>query len=563
MNLREELKVLAILTSCPKVLELVDGLSEQELANRVVSKEKMIQYKLRGSPKLSKIFLSFGIPQKLVSLVFSAKAGGNSRISAHLADLRDQGNSIYFSSCQATDKRSKWFTHGVGNTDYLKIYGDEPHLGKSLFIWLSGDRMSVDGKGFKARAKLRLMYSASYELIAVYVDRIYGDEALLKADLPLLKEWVHSTFGNIKIVSATTQWSEKRGFTFGTEVLCPSAKSGYQDSTPASIKPDTYHKLLSSEKESYFLYKYLLRKKKCGVYQVRTGEQELVEERVRPHLTSKTRELIKTWISILGYPDQDSKFRGNWTPRSGNEFVLKGTKGGVTVGLIQQESCLYTFKGDTREALLRLGVSHTNVLSTSTELGFYPAVGYKTYGEIKEALNLVGLSQPVEVYRTALGNEYRVVIRGVTLTYNSETGDFFYDGKIVISRVSWRMIKTNASAITNDASFVLAFDYFGGYDRAVPVGLAQFLRLDIRELSLPVSDYKFYTQKLFGEQFSAIELSNGYLIKQEEEEIARVSSNSFIVINDNEELGLYKPVPLINIESVLIRLRKLLAFLTK
>lgn len=571
MNLlTEELKILAVLTNSPEVLELVKGLSKEELETRVVSKAKMIEYKLRGSPKLSKIFLSFGIPQKLVSLALSAQAGGSSRISAHLMDLRDQGNSIYYSSCQATDRRSKWFTHGVGNAEYLNIHGDEPHLGKSLFMWVSGQRMSIDGKGFKARAKLRLIYSHPVdwfgnELLAVYVDRIYGDEALLKADLPLLKEWVQRTFGNVKIVSATTQWSEKRGFIFGTEVFCPSAANGYQDSTPSQIRSDTYHKLLSSEGESYFLYKYLLRKKQCGVYQVRTGELELPEERVRPHLTTKTRELIKTWISILGYPDRDSRFRGAWT-QGVNEFVLKGAKGGLTVGLIQQESCLYTFKGEERQALLRLSGSSLNVASTSAELGFYPAVGYKTYGEIKEALNLVGLPNPTEVYRLYLDSPfYQLKVSGMTLTYSSETEEFSYQKEVVIAKESWRTLNIyplNGIGLEK-ATYVTAFDYFGGYDRAIPVGLAQFLRLDINRLSKPVSHYTFYTQKLFGKQFSAIEQADGYQINEGEEEIARVSSNFFEVLKDNEELGLLKPQPVVNIESVLKRLRKLLAFLRK
>lgn len=576
MNLlTEELKILAVLTNSPEVLELVKGLSKEELETRVVSKAKMIEYKLRGSPKLSKIFLSFGIPQKLVSLALSAQAGGSSRISAHLMDLRDQGNSIYYSSCQATDRRSKWFTHGVGNAEYLNIHGDEPHLGKSLFMWVSGQRMSIDGKGFKARAKLRLIYSHPVdwfgnELLAVYVDRIYGDEALLKADLPLLKEWVQLTFGNVKIVSATTQWSEKRGFIFGTEVFCPSAASGYQDSTPSQIKSDTYHKLLSSERESYFLYKYQLRKKQCGVYGVRTGELELQEERVRPHLTSRTRELIKTWISILGYPDRDSRFRETFTPGSGNEFVLRGTKGGLTVGLIQQERCLYTFKGDTREALLRLGVSHTNVLSTSTELGFYPAVGYETYGKITATLNLLGLPNPTEVYRLSLDNSiYRVVCKSFTLTYNSKTSEFTNsEGELLIKGIEPTVHTYLCSHLgLEKATIVSKSSYSRGFEQAIPVNLKTSLRsLRIKDVKKYKDGYSFYSDVFWGEKYVLEEKGgDAFLIGTiDGDEIATISSKSLIVLQDNEELGLYSPVLVpVNLESVLIRLRKLLAFLRK
>jgi hypothetical protein len=546
MNLlKEELRILAVLTNSTSLLELVEGLSEQELASRLVSKEKMTKYKLRGSPKLSKILLAFGLPQKLVSLALSNQAVGNSRISAQYDDLRDQGNSIHYSSCQATDQRAKWYKDATNVAAYLDIDGDVPHLGKTLFLWISGQRMSIDGEGFKARAKLRLIYSdpdSLHNLVAVYVDKIYGDVKLLKSDLPLLKEWVKQKFGNIKIVSATSQWPEKRGFTFGEDVFCPSAVSGSQDSTPPGIRGETYHKLLSTERESYFMYKYQLRNKQCGVYQVRTGEEDLPERGVRPHITSKTRELIKTWISVLGYPDKGSRFKEQWMRGLG--ITLKGVKLGIEVALAKDGN-FYTYTEGREQLIVSTTTSLMIVESTCGQLGFHPAVGFKTYGEIKEALSVIGL-EPSEVYRTSLqGNQYNLVIKGKDISYDSEKKEFSHNGKVVIT-TTWRTLKTFSIDLDffDDATYVVGYDYFGGYERGIPVGLGKFLRLDVSNLSKPVDEYKFYSKELFGNQFSATEVADGYLVKEEGIAIARVSSDCFIVLEDNKELGLLKPVPI-------------------
>ena len=577
MNLREELKVLAVLTNSSNLLELVKELSEEELASRVVSKKNMKEYKLKGSPRLSQIFLSCGgISEKLVSLAFSFKAKGDSYISADQADLYDQGNSIYYCSCQGTDRRSKWFTEASGSAEFLKIYGDQPYLGKSLFLWIVGSRMSLDGKGFQARAKLRLIYQDSEDwfgnkVIAVYVDKIYGDSSLLKADFPFLKEWVKRNYGEVDIVSATTQWYEKRQFNYSETLYCPSAAGGYQDSCADVIPPTINFRLLSSKKESYFLYKYQLRKKEAGVYACRTGELEVKAEERRPPLTSKTRELIQEWISILGYPDKNSRFRGSYTPRTVGEFVLRGKKFGLTLGLVQNEKCMYRINGQDRTALVKKKLDIMNVLSTSTELGFYPAVGIERYEVIKSILAVVGVDTPIEVYRDSLEkNIYQVVVGGKeVLSYDAASWEFLNsEGKLVVKQnhheVTIRASEYEPLGLQN-ATFVCGRSYFDGFDLPVPVALKAMLRLDVDCLSKETSSYSFYTRKFLGEKFQAFEEElGGYLVTDREgNKIAFAANNSFEVFQDNEELGLIKASDEVRIRTLLSRLRKLLNFLTK
>ena len=569
MSLREELKVLAVLTNSSNLLELIKELTEEELTSRIVSKYKMRKYGLKGSPKLSQIFLSCGISEKLVSLAFSFKAKGDSYISADQADLYDQGNSIYYCSCQGTDPRSKWFTEAVGSSEFLKIYGDQPFLGKSLFLWVVGTRMSLDGKGFQARAKLRLIYQDS-KVIAVYVDKIYGDSSLLKADIHLLKEWVQRNYG-VDIISATSQWYEKKQFNYSETVYCPSAAGGYQDSCGEVIPPTINFRLLSSKKESYFLYKYQLRKKEGGVYACRTGELELevkAEER-RPHLTSKTRELIQEWISILGYPDKKSCFRGGFTPRTVGEFVLKGTKHGLTLGLVQGERCIYQINGEERNPLVQKRDDLVNVISTITELGFYPAVGVERYTIIKSMIAIVEIDTPIEVYRDSLEkNIYRVVIGEEVLFYDAASWEFKNSEGEVVIRENHQEVTIEAFGYKplglQKGIFVSKRSYFDGFDLAVPLALKENLRLEIKNVSKQDNRYSFFTKKFVGDKFYAHLKECGYLITDSKgTEIAFVSKNSFEVLQDNEELGLLKASEEVRMRSLLSRLRKLLNFLTK
>ena len=569
MSLREELKVLAVLTNSSNLLELIKELTEEELTSRIVSKYKMRKYGLKGSPKLSQIFLSCGISEKLVSLAFSFKAKGDSYISADQADLYDQGNSIYYCSCQGTDPRSKWFTEAVGSSEFLKIYGDQPFLGKSLFLWVVGTRMSLDGKGFQARAKLRLIYQDS-KVIAVYVDKIYGDSSLLKADIHLLKEWVQRNYG-VDIISATSQWYEKKQFNYSETVYCPSAAGGYQDSCGEVIPPTINFRLLSSKKESYFLYKYQLRKKEGGVYACRTGELELevkAEER-RPHLTSKTRELIQEWISILGYPDKKSCFRGGFTPRTVGEFVLKGTKHGLTLGLVQGERCIYQINGEERNPLVQKRDDLVNVISTITELGFYPAVGVERYTIIKSMIAIVEIDTPIEVYRDSLEkNIYRVVIGEEVLFYDAASWEFKNSEGEVVIRENHQEVTIEAFEYKplglQKGIFVSKISYFDGFDLAVPLALKENLRLEIKNVSKQDNRYSFFTKKFVGDKFYAHLKECGYLITDSKgTEIAFVSKNSFEVLQDNEELGLLKASEEVRMRSLLSRLRKLLNFLTK
>lgn len=230
-----ELKLLCLFANSSTLLELVTSLSAEELANATLTKGKV-----KGSPKLSKIFLKAGVPPEYVSQYCRKTPYVSSQISSCLLDLKDQGNSVHYASCQATDSRAKWFTEAGGTKNFNMVKEDIPYLGKSLWLWTVGERMSKDGKGFRARAKLRLLTILGQPK-AIVVDKIYGESSLLKSSLPDLLAWVDKKFGHIPVLSPeTTDWTDSLVEFFWYPLLrCPSSRGGYQDSLskkPSSLR---------------------------------------------------------------------------------------------------------------------------------------------------------------------------------------------------------------------------------------------------------------------------------------------------------------------------------------
>ena len=167
MLYQDMLKLAAINSNNSKLVELAKQLTPDEW----ISKKK-------GNKKLSRHLLSMGLDNKDVSDLLSATATDTmTRIVSDEDTCRNQGNSIYYSSCQATDDRAK---HDA-NSSMNVIDGDMKHLGESLFFWVAGNSMSVDGKGFTARAKLRIMYSDPNhtKIFGLWLEKIYGNASIL------------------------------------------------------------------------------------------------------------------------------------------------------------------------------------------------------------------------------------------------------------------------------------------------------------------------------------------------------------------------------------------------
>lgn len=196
-----------------KLIELAYGLviSKKEWTSGLLSKETMKRFGVK-SPKLSKLLKHRGVPDFLIQKVLPS--GEESYFSSA---WEQQGDSIHFSSCQARDRRAKWF---VNREESLWEPGDSDSAG--MRMWVAGKPMSEDGKGFKARAKVRFCYGSANKLVGVFVDKIYGQAELLKDEdlkVLLLKE-----FGPVEILT------EPRGRLRGEKVWIPSVAKGYQDS---------------------------------------------------------------------------------------------------------------------------------------------------------------------------------------------------------------------------------------------------------------------------------------------------------------------------------------------
>lgn len=190
------------------------------------------------SPQLSKIFKTHGVPNSVVSSLLSCPTHEKSWVASDRLAAQDQGNSIYYSSCQATDPKAKW----SGGTGHRKIHEEEFSIGYEWFMWVVGSPMSIDGKGFKARAKLRLMYDVDGDLKALYIEKPYGDPDLLLQDVATLREWWYSYLCEHFVGRVVNPWdfpifmdpywvdAPEDLPRYKVTLYCPSARYGYQDS---------------------------------------------------------------------------------------------------------------------------------------------------------------------------------------------------------------------------------------------------------------------------------------------------------------------------------------------
>ena len=240
-------------------------ITPEEWRSGKVSKHTMLMMGvLKGSPKVSKVLLALGLNEKMVSIALGAgKVATSSKNRATTVrkdkqSFLEQGNSVYYSSCQATDPRASW-TNGQHHN---KIEGDLPFVGDTLFLWTIGSLMSEDEKGFVCRAKLRVLFKPTNEVLGLYIDRVYGNEGLLMEYLPELQDWweEHSMTKWGKLTPLFMKSEEGTKVTFSS----PSSENGYQDSLAVNnciLLID-----LTVPRKSLLYQGYRSRDKSAGVY---------------------------------------------------------------------------------------------------------------------------------------------------------------------------------------------------------------------------------------------------------------------------------------------------------
>jgi hypothetical protein len=302
-------------------------LTHKEWKDRQLTKERAKELGSR-SPKLSKVLINAGVPADKVSKLLSVDTNGKSKVwETEEYALYDQGNSIYYKSCQRTEE----FDPKGYDLDLIEIDGDKKFYGASLFLWTVGEPWSIDGKGYQARAKLRLMYAdADYtEVSGLFVDRVYGSVELLNSKLHELADWWHRTClargykhglpilsGEYGLVGVNADGlaenplsGEKR--TDGHYLMyCPSNSAGYQDSFGDSFGPYDVYDLGANKSLTYRTYTTRAKQGKCYVHElekVSYNPQTGVIEAPKYVLPGRqiNRRAIDLLIGHFGRPNSD------------------------------------------------------------------------------------------------------------------------------------------------------------------------------------------------------------------------------------------------------------------
>lgn len=203
----------------PDRQKVLAGIPEGEWEDKILSKSTMLKLGLKGSPKLSKVLLNLGFDNSEVSRLLGSQKGSRSWLSS---SILEQGDSIHYASCQARDPRAKWLRDG-GSPSLSAVEEDLVAFNEGhLLMWVVGRPMSEDGEGFKARAKVRLLFKEG-EVSGAYIDQVYGQPGLLK--LEELEELLFEKFGfEVPLLELDPK---------GELYEVPSAHVGYQDTLHA------------------------------------------------------------------------------------------------------------------------------------------------------------------------------------------------------------------------------------------------------------------------------------------------------------------------------------------
>lgn len=389
----EPLRFLSFSATKPaKVRRLAEFMTKEEWNCKILSSVTMKRLGLKGSPKLSKVLVSLGVPSRKVELMLSASvksvvASNVSYVTNDEAYIEDQGNSRYYSSCQATDSRAKW----SGGDSYCRVEEDLEAWG--LFLWCIGDPMHVDGKGYIARAKLRLLTDYEGYTKGLYIDRPYGAHQLLMDNVDDLVSWwsdycKEQGYGNQPIYLAPT-WQREDGegsdfeYRFGGRskvMYCPSAELGYQDTMTRGYGPYSFFKRLGVESGTWTKKAYLARPKQDNVYlcslkDVDYNSQKgafvtpnVVDKPWRGFITEEQRQLAYTAIKYLRMPDSKFDFSGD------NHYEVKFVINNKSIIIDRYGYNLFNIRYNHR---LVVSLNDSNILEVESDgledLGFYKA----------------------------------------------------------------------------------------------------------------------------------------------------------------------------------------------
>lgn len=288
--------------------------------SKVLGKDDMNALGLKGSPKLSKVLVGLGVPTKMVELGLSAPSQkGIWVVGEHLDDVDlfwEQGDSKHYKSCQRSDQ---------DNDELFQVPGDIPYACEDLFMWVAGQPFSWDGEGFKARAKLRVMYKdrSCTEIAGLYIDRMYGQISTLINDLDRLQLWWNEfqvklgAHGTPILVPPVFGKDEGAGQDLegmygneGTPYYCRSAQDGYQDTLTRGVGPYTF--MTPYVKEPSLRRAYKARHKEGGVWHcamrdmVWHSQKALLVMPEVPKDRSADRDLWKKALSFLPRPQKVS-----------------------------------------------------------------------------------------------------------------------------------------------------------------------------------------------------------------------------------------------------------------
>lgn len=492
-----------------KVRRLAEFMTKEEWNCKILSSITMKRLGLKGSPKLSKILVSLGVPNKKVELMLggsvkSVQSSNLSYVTNDKAYIEDQGNSVYYSSCQATDNRAKW----SGGDSYCRVEEDLGAIESGLFLWCIGDPMHKDGKGYIARAKLRLLTTYEGYAKGLYIDRPYGAHQLLMDNVQDLVDWwseycKEQGYGNQPIYLAPT-WQREDGegadfeYRFGGRskaMYCPSAEVGYQDTMTNGYGPYSFFVRLGIESGTWLKKAYLARPKQDNVYLCSLKEVDYNAQKAsfvtpkvtdkpwRGFITSDQKYMAYTFIKCLGMPDSKFEFDSNnqvLAKYKGKSLVGYGTNHSIQIsydhrvfldireGKTEVFHCSLEELGFAKAEYLPYSYSEynktLNIDNTLEEAGFYTAVSadipVDKYGSV--IVNRHGFSYPVDLpYVDKTG---KVVIP--TQRYNKTYSPDSLAAQTDLSVFPWAVATDLPYKIEGD-SFTVTRDIKGYYAKSL------------------------------------------------------------------------------------------------
>lgn len=223
-----------------------------------LTKEFMQKHKLKGSPKVSKQLIKAGVPERVVSMAFSAHKESvrlwSWQGTHNVEVVRLQGNSTHYDSCQAVTNPED--TTSWKGSDNCKIEQDLGEYKTSKLFFLTVGELG----DFKARVKVRAMLDhEDNQLVGLFIDRPYGQESILRDAIykgGLLPK-------GLPLYGSSVYWA-------GTncsfeDFYIPSFLRGYQDSFQRGMQMVQLNTQVDSQ-DSLLRQAYFYRKFEGGTY---------------------------------------------------------------------------------------------------------------------------------------------------------------------------------------------------------------------------------------------------------------------------------------------------------